>query len=805
MYIWEAKTQNMKKQLLFVFFIFFSFLSIVRATERDSIFPKKVVTPPVNDECSGAISVAINLQAGCSVVTPGSTVGSTASSNPTQNCPTGASYDVWFTFTATSTYHQITFSDFSNLNSNFIHSVYSGTCDDLDFFYCPSTSFRTSRNTNFIIGQTYYVRASSNSAQLTFNVCVLTMPVCEDAVALCSFADENNYIFQNTTDIPSTGGVACLVTTFNPSYFSLNVSQSGPLNFEISQNTSFNDLGNPVGSNLDVDFIAWGPFATLESCDQIAFSNCSSCPNNTDNPNFYPFGNVVDCSFDASYIETFSIENAVAGEYYIILVTNYDGYPGSIKFSQTNLNDPNAGSISCGSSNLQLVAFVDQNQNGVKDTNETNFTYGTFTSQKNEELPVSVSSPLGIFSVFDSNASNLYDFGFVIDAEYSAYYAATLTNYNDISVALENGTQHLYFPITITQDYTDVNVSLVPLTDPRPGFLYTNKIIYKNTGTTAASGTLYFTKDDNVTIDSVDQLGIINTPSGFSYEYTNLLPSETRSFNVNMSVPSIPTVNINDVLTNTITSTIPEADINVLNNTTVISQVVIGAYDPNDKIEAHGESIDFNSFTQDDFLVYTIRFQNTGTANAINVRIEDELDAQLDETSVRMISSSHNYIMERTNNKLIWSFNNIQLPPQITNEEASNGYVTFKIKPNAGFALGDIIPNFAEIYFDTNPPIITNTFNSTFEEQLATPEFSSGNLLIYPNPSNGLVYINTQNTTENLKEINLYDVLGKTILSSKNLSSRQSTIDVSSLAKGIYMIEITTENNYKQTKKLVVK
>jgi hypothetical protein len=39
-----------------------------------------------------------------------------------------------------------------------------------------------------------------------------------------------------------------------------------------------------------------------------------------------------------------------------------------------------------------------------------------------------------------------------------------------------------------------------------------------------------------------------------------------------------------------------------------LSQVVIGSYDPNDKMEAHGETTINNPFTADDYLYYTILF-----------------------------------------------------------------------------------------------------------------------------------------------------------------------------------------------------
>jgi len=485
----------------------------------------------------------------------------------------------------------------------------------------------------------------------------------------------------------------------------------------------------------------------------------------------------------------------------LVIADRQDGSYDSAVFIQ-------AGSFSSGppqcTDKVQLVAFIDENNNGAKEDTESSFTYGSFVYQINNTGDINnISSPIGNYTIYDSNPLNSYDFSYEVHPEYANYFSSGIITHNDISIAVGSGTQTLYFPITQIQGYNDVTVSIVPVGQPTAGFSYTNKIVYTNLGTSATSGTINYTKDPLVTVAST-QAGVVNSSDGFTYNFVNLGPFETRSFNFTINVPSIPMVNIDDVLESSVAISAPSDDINSSNNIFTNSQIVVASYDPNDKMEAHGDKLDINNFNQDDYLFYTIRFQNTGTANAINIRIEDELDAQLDEESIRMVSASHNYVMDRVGNKLVWKFDYIYLPSMLASEELSNGYLIFKIKVKPGFEVGDIIPNFAEIYFDTNPAIITNIFNSTFGEQLSTPEFSSGNVLIYPNPSNGLVYINTQNTNENLQAIHLYDVLGKTILSSKNLSAKEATIDVSSLAKAVYMIEITTENNFKQIKKLVV-
>src|SRR5690606_17201323 len=53
--------------------------------------------------------------------------------------------------------------------------------------------------------------------------------------------------------------------------------------------------------------------------------------------------NIVDCSYSPNGIETANILNAVSGEYYLLLVTNFSGIAGFISIRQIN----GVGSTNC--------------------------------------------------------------------------------------------------------------------------------------------------------------------------------------------------------------------------------------------------------------------------------------------------------------------------------------------------------------------------------------------------------------------------------------------------------------------------
>jgi hypothetical protein len=144
------------------------------------------------------------------------------------------------------------------------------------------------------------------------------------------------------------------------------------------------------------------------------------------------------------------------------------------------------------------------------------------------------------------------------------------------------------------------------------------------------------------------------------------------------------------------------------------------------------------------------------------------------------------------------------LPVSIANTSIGKGYVTFQIKPKPGYALGDIITNTAAIYFDYNPAIITNTFNTEFVALLASNEFASTNLAVYPNPALEVITIQL-NSNNYIKQIQLVDMLGRVIKNEKYSSSNYSEVmNLKEVGSGTYFVEVTTDTNQKETKKIIV-
>ncbi|MDR6969188.1 hypothetical protein J2X31_003215, partial [Flavobacterium arsenatis] len=305
--------------------------------------------PAENEDCGTAMPILANTGGQCINIGSGNLIQAGPSGVPNA-CQGNADDDVWFSFVANSTQHFINLFNIEGTTQNLNHAVYSSECSSLNLLYCSAANSLNSTNNGFVVGNTYFVRVWSNANTpqiVAFDICIKSKSTCETAEPFC-VTETTPLIFANSTGVQSLGQVACLFTTPNPTYYYLQVQNSGNLVFNIRQSTDPNNFPAQGAPGMDVDFVAWGPFDSPEACDEIVLGPCTpACPNNTANPNYYfnnlDNSNVVDCSYDAAVTENFTIQNAVAGQYYILLLTNFNGQPGYIRLSQANSGQPNSG------------------------------------------------------------------------------------------------------------------------------------------------------------------------------------------------------------------------------------------------------------------------------------------------------------------------------------------------------------------------------------------------------------------------------------------------------------------------------
>ena len=164
----------------------------------------------------------------------------------------------------------------------------------------------------------YYVRAVCSSTDISTwngprNFVLVTS--CNDALPFCGSTPP----YANTTGIPSLGSPGCLGSTPNPAWYTVQIETSGPMTFTLSQATT-------AGTPIDVDFIVWGP---------LAAPACTGLYDFPDGNTSFPT-NIVDCSYSASALEFIDIPNAIAGQFYLVLITNFSNQAGTVTFSQTS-------------------------------------------------------------------------------------------------------------------------------------------------------------------------------------------------------------------------------------------------------------------------------------------------------------------------------------------------------------------------------------------------------------------------------------------------------------------------------------
>lgn len=134
--------------------------------------------PPANDECSGAVALTVNPDNLCGSTTAG-TIQSASTSAQANGCGGTANDDVWYSFVATSTAHDISLLNVSGSTTDLYHSVYSGTCGSLGAALVCSDPNISSIG-GLTIGNTYYVRVyswtSTTGQTSTFDICIGTPP-----------------------------------------------------------------------------------------------------------------------------------------------------------------------------------------------------------------------------------------------------------------------------------------------------------------------------------------------------------------------------------------------------------------------------------------------------------------------------------------------------------------------------------------------------------------------------------------------------------------------------------------------------
>jgi uncharacterized repeat protein (TIGR01451 family) len=292
------------------------------------------------------------------------------------------------------------------------------------------------------------------------------------------------------------------------------------------------------------------------------------------------------------------------------------------------------------------------------------------------------------------------------------------------------------FALQPTGVFTDLMVSLIPITAFRPGYPAMMELRCKNIGTTTLNGAsvIYW----NVSPLLFDYFGTTPVPESSDpvwWPIPELPPFGEFTVTIHVDVPAsaVP----GTVLSPSALSMTPDDD--PANNQSHASITITGSYDPND-IQVDKPVLLVQDLAGAPVLDYLIRFQNTGTDTAFTVQIRNPIPAGVDMSTFEFVSSSHQVQLQYVQAEdLLWfRFDDILLPDSNTNEALSHGYVRYRIAPFTDLSVGDVIANQVGIYFDFNEPVITNIATTEIISTTAVAEqVQAGQLLLHPNPTSG--------------------------------------------------------------------
>ncbi|MFZ6050739.1 DUF7619 domain-containing protein [Halocola ammonii] len=226
------------------------------------------------------------------------------------------------------------------------------------------------------------------------------------------------------------------------------------------------------------------------------------------------------------------------------------------------------------------------------------------------------------------------------------------------------------------------------------------------------------------------------------------------------------------------------------------------SYDPNDiygfPLGAGQEGLIADS-TQE--LKYRIRFQNTGNYPATTVVVKNTIPEELNLSSFNPGSSSHEYsvTINQETREATWTFDNIMLPDSASNPEGSIGTLWYEINLVEDLPWWTTIENSAEIYFDQNDAIYTNTSIHTIEGEVSVHENGPlANFEIFPNPANDELFLSGNIPVGEVLEIR--DMQGR-LVKEFLWKNENESLSVSDLPAGAYIVNL---RGFSGQKKLLI-
>jgi len=325
--------------------------------------------PPANDNPCSATAVPVNTVVGgnCTLQTPGTIAGATASGLALGSCSGTADDDVYFSFVASNATQNISLTNVAGSVTDMYFSVHAGACGSLGAaLLCSDPNSGTV--SGLTVGTTYYVRVytytSTSGQTTTFSVCISTPNACGNA--------SNNDFCSNPATLTQGAG------TFSSTTSGLYTADTpGNLNStfcgSIENNSWYYFTANATTETFPITSVTgcannWGVQAEVFA---VSTSSLGCCTNYTSVSNcFNPGTNTTG---------TVTATGLTIGAKYILM---FDGNAGDV------CNFTVSGWTATGILPLELLTFVGQNvgeKNKVEWVTATEQNTAYFTLEKSKD------------------------------------------------------------------------------------------------------------------------------------------------------------------------------------------------------------------------------------------------------------------------------------------------------------------------------------------------------------------------------------------------------------------------------------
>ncbi len=374
------------------------------------------------------------------------------------------------------------------------------------------------------------------------------------------------------------------------------------------------------------------------------------------------------------------------------------------------------------------------------------------------------------------------------------YFSKTCTDSVNFSFTTKGEKTDTIFMGSFVKDTVfDGNISITS-SNARPGFNMQYTLTTTNKGTASQNCTIKVLLDNNFQYISLNGMAYTRYSGNLmEWDITNFSPNAVIKIDILGKVKIGTTLGIKMITTAQIAPLVSDA--NMLNNYDTAYNFVRSSFDPNDKqVYPLGKGSEgYIGKNSGQSLRYHIRFQNTGNDTAFNIVVIDTLSNSLDVATFNAIGASHPFTTELlADNVVKFTFFNVLLVDSNVNEALSHGYVAFTISPKKGLAIGTKIRNNADIYFDFNEPVKTNTTIITFDDPVSVKKvYSPDNFKVYPNPGSGhfTIELNKPINSEEQVQVQISDVYGRIVME-KVYTSQILNMDISELESSVYIIKV---------------